>query len=278
MSRRGRSVAAISLFAFQDIITSVCGIVIVIVLLLAVELTNTRAVPEAKEQKTASVTDAMSPEAAVLREEIEELRRQQQSNDSMISRAADLSAVELETRLGQLAVEQENLDDRLAAAEAEKARLAKAAKASKVRDTGMPALKAKLVELETEQRGVRQEINEEENSNRVRFAFPRGQERAGVLVVVSEKQILAGPIDQSVAHHRFVGDAILPGYDNARRDFLNWARQSGPGGYFLFLIRPSGADMWDDLQPEVRSARVDFGFDLIDESEEVFDSPSGDRP
>ena len=40
MSRRGRSGHAISLFAFQDIITSVTAIIIVIVLLLALDLTQ----------------------------------------------------------------------------------------------------------------------------------------------------------------------------------------------------------------------------------------------
>lgn len=67
MSRRGRSGPAISLFAFQDIITSVTAIVIVVVLFLALDLV---------QRKESARADSPVGVAADLTDRIAELKRE----------------------------------------------------------------------------------------------------------------------------------------------------------------------------------------------------------
>lgn len=276
MSRRGRSVAAISLFAFQDIITSVCGIVIVIVLLLAIELTNTRSVPDSTQKQMAAEVVDTSAELLRLQREIDELTRQTEANDALISRSGQLSSVEIERRSGTLSQDLARLQEQLAAARMKAAELEQQTAQAKVRDASTADQKRELAALEAELQKLKEELRQEQDSSRVRFAFPRGEERTGVLAVVSNEQILVGPIDQPTVKERFAGAAILPGYADASRDFLKWVRANQRGGYVLVLIRPSGTVLWDSLQDDLRSTGVSFGFDLIDESEDVFETPGGE--
>ena len=274
MSRRGRSMAAISLFAFQDIITSVCGIVIVIVLLLAIELTSRRATPHATEQHNAAQAVDVSAESQQLEQELAQLTRESTANAELIERSGKLSAVELERRKGTLSQDEARLLEQLESARVAAAELAVRTAEAAARSAADATLRKALASLQAEQRQLEQSIRDEKTSPRVRFAFPRGKERSGVLAVVSQGKILVGPIENAAITDRFESrsESVVA------RDFLRWARGSQAGGYVLVLIRPSGTDVWDELQTELRGSGLSFGFDLVSEDEEVFERSGGGSP
>ena len=96
MSRK-KSSAPFSLFAFQDAITSVCGVVVLITLLLAVQLT-TRAIDEEENvESNARRVQEIREESEARRQAIKTLEETQILSD-VDADLAGLSASDLEAR------------------------------------------------------------------------------------------------------------------------------------------------------------------------------------
>ena len=117
MSRK-RKGAPFSLFAFQDAITSVCGVVVLITLMLALELTRRVAddTPEQNDPVAAQVKELRAKIAAE-REDIEALESAApDAGDAVDPQTAGFSLAEVQTNF-------ENVQKRLEAAKAEEARL-----------------------------------------------------------------------------------------------------------------------------------------------------------
>ena len=93
MSRRGRSGPVISLFAFQDIITSVTAIVIVVVLFLALDLVN-RKQGQASESP-AVLADELVARIADVEAELIKLRQELARTDELVQQVASTSPADL---------------------------------------------------------------------------------------------------------------------------------------------------------------------------------------
>ena len=89
MSRRGRSGPTISLFSFQDIITSVTAIVTVITLLLALDLVQ-RKQSDAGDSSGALVVE-LAARLAQIEDELTELRAATASTDELVREVAATS-------------------------------------------------------------------------------------------------------------------------------------------------------------------------------------------
>ena len=96
MARRGKNESPVSLFSFQDIITSITGIMFLVVLLLILMMLSSR---QAKPQDAAAEnTQALQKELAVLKEKLQTLRNNQQQLDKQMEELKKLSPEEIELR------------------------------------------------------------------------------------------------------------------------------------------------------------------------------------
>src|SRR4051812_47012023 len=96
MSRRGRSGPAISLFAFQDIITSVTAIVIVVVLCLVLDLVQRKQTKHA--DSSSGVATDLSSRISEIETEIARLKEATAKTDSTVKEVARFSPAELQSQ------------------------------------------------------------------------------------------------------------------------------------------------------------------------------------
>lgn len=283
MGRR-KPAAAFSLFSFQDIITSVTAILILVMLLLAVELTRKRqgkaaADPGVTRRKLEKVVEELEATAARIREDIA---------------AAHLAEASYQTR-EQLELQLQQSTDRLDQARlqrddalktlriAERARVeAEAALASRDADRELvQSLTANVAEdraeadqLEREnaserqrQARRRQEVEDRPKSGtQLVFNRPADSSRRPWLVELSSEGVVAVMLGTN--NREMFGDPAA-----ADGPLAAWISGLQPAGdYCLLLIRPSaGATLLDDVESKLVRAGVQYGLDFIGEDQVVRD-------
>lgn len=278
MSRRGRSTgAAISLFSFQDIITSVTAIMILLVLILTLELissTRQRGVA-AEDRRVASglraAVDAMEREVGSLQAELETL--QAAATRSAAFSAADIRARERTAsgRASELEEELALLESRLRTASAARRRseadllAARSARPESSADH-VKAMEVRAAEIEAANRAERERQRQARSGDSppaaptLMFNTPPGELLAPRLVEVS-------------------GDGLKtlePGGRKPRtfrgpgREFDAWLEAlDSTGEYVVVILRPSGVRLYDQVVAAVKKADVGVGAELVGESTAV---------
>ena len=100
MSRRDEETSAVSLFSFQDLITSITGIMFLVVLMLVLSLLNAH-IPE-KHFTPPQETAQLTAEAVQLQKTIAALQMHNQDNDRQLAELRKLSPEELPRRRNSL--------------------------------------------------------------------------------------------------------------------------------------------------------------------------------
>jgi len=279
MSRRGRSTgAAISLFSFQDIITSVTAIMILLVLILTLELisnTRQRGVA-ADDRRTAS---ELRGSVSTLEEEVAALRAELESLQAAATRSATFSAAETRMRerkaaerAGQLAEEIALLENRLRTASATRRRSEADLLATPPipqEDTAehVAALDARAAEIEAANRAERERQRAAGAAGTPRtvatalvFNTPPGELLVPRLVEVSADGLATLEPDGR-QRRRFRG----PG-----REFDAWLEAlDSTGEYVVVILRPSGVRRYHDVVEAVMKAGVGVGAELVGEATSV---------
>ena len=272
MSRRG-SELKLSFFAFQDIITAVTGIMLLIVLMLSLELNpeseandpddpNTPAVPLLDAELLADVRsgreDELQAEVAALRRELEALASLlDQQSTSTPEDLADLERQLLE-RQAQLRVRQREAADELAAAE----RDARSAAASLPKPP--PSQAAKRRELERRRAELREQASRDDQDERIIYELPGGSVRFGWIVVVDRDGFRVAPVGKAARPQEFSGPSGLISWASGRED-----------EYILLLAKPSGVEDFDTVREKFDRSNRLFGYDLIPEDRTVLDPEKG---
>jgi hypothetical protein len=263
--------APFSLLAFQDIITSVSGILIFTTLLLALDLT---------ERDLSRRPDATGGDAELARAVAEaEARR-----DAMAARLAEAGsrAEDAVRRLRPDAPRQvEALAGAVADAEAEVSALEETAReASREKTqaedqaTGRSEDRERLRRQLEDLARLRQELQALRDPRRVAYAFDDQARRQGWLVEVDGDRIAAAPLDRPARPQVFDASGLFG--DRAAAAFLDWSRaRPASERYFLLVVRPSGRDRYDAISEAFRRDDVPFGFDLIAPGQHVLDPQRG---
>ena len=97
MSRRGGGGNPISLFSFQDIITSVTGIMILVTLMMTLELVQRSA--NSPALKTQEIVEEVKPATQDVRRRIDDLKRRLEQQSALVSVAAGLNPKNVRERL-----------------------------------------------------------------------------------------------------------------------------------------------------------------------------------
>lgn len=280
MSRRSRSKdVAISLFSFQDIITSVTAIMILLVLILTLELV-TREATKGMAAEDRRVAQELRRSVADMETRLEQLRQEASTARVTASDAAGFSeketaentaraereAKELRERIDQLAVQLRNAQSNRRTAEGKLA-------ASQTDDPEAATQRARAVdaraaEMEAANQAERNRQGNEAKHLRERtaaartlvFNAPPGSTIEPLLVEISKDGLVAvGADGASPSNFSWNLLGVPTGFDE-------WLRAHDTRKeYVVLILRPSGVARYDVTREAVLSAGFDVGTELIGE-------------
>ncbi len=256
MSRKSKG-SPFSLFAFQDAITSVCGVIVLTTLLLAVELTRRSVDEDAPdvESNAARVREIRSETLARL-QAIKTLEETQIIPSADVG-SSGLSKAELEERASRV-------ESRLESAKKEGERLKQELEEAKKLEEPDSDLSKKIDELREKNRLARDEIkaieaesNEPVDENVVLFSYSEAAKEKPWFVDISGAKIVARPTLEGEETQEF----------ESPDEFLKWARRrSKAKEYFVLIVRPSGAASNDVVSMVLEDAGFKIGIDLVGEN------------
>jgi FtsZ-binding cell division protein ZapB len=266
--------AGISFFAFQDIITSVIGILLVITILLALHLEpaaplSTDEAPPAPEQET-KLQQTLDTLAA-LRAEIEQLQAAKSASDP-----------------GALAAENTLLKSQIAALKARRSQLRASAK-TMTGDRGAEVARAEVARVRTELAAQTAALAEwrtkaaasqaamvklEQEVKQREAALLAERDRKNVLRLIPERTktskepVLVLVTGAGLSLQRFDAGEVMNGRSAAQfRDALK--QFSKLDQYLVLYFKPSGGGRFDELTEAARDAGFEIGYDAIPEQFEI---------
>jgi hypothetical protein len=284
MSRRGRGrEAAISLFSFQDIITSVTAIMILLVLILSLELVTR--VPgrqvSAEDRQTAAdlrrSLDEMREKVAAIRHDTGDAREaaiqiagfdaeETRSRTAAARRRLEAGRSEIRSLTSRLS------ETRSRQREAERSLSRSQGRGSVPEVSQIEALEARTREIEAanrdeaqRQEGERRRLaSQPRQPSRLVFNAAPEDGRAPVLLDVSERGLVG--LDPAEGKPVRLG-AFRMGPPGALGRWLEGLDQDSR--YVVVLLRPSGVEAYDAVRDAVVEAGLGIGLELIGESIEV---------
>ncbi len=261
MGRRKGNSVPFSLFAFQDIITSVTGIILLITMMMAVELVQNmqRAASAPQEQKSSTVERTLRGAIEENTQEIVRLERLLEETttirfdaDALRRRLANLSAAtaELEKQTTQIEATQQEIEQR-------KAELAEQAK---------ELTPEAIEELAQHQRYIAEQIEAMRQANRVIFNRPEGAAKSPWLVELNADTILVAEMGARRYPEKFANVA----------QFLEWLQGVNNGSvYFVILVKPDSIETFAALRQELQNRQFEVGYDLLRADQTAIDPNSG---
>lgn len=259
MARRRKSNVAFSLFAFQDIITSVTGIMLLITMMLALELIKRK--EESPPVQTQQTTDKVEDAIASNQNEIAQLRSLLAASDEQLKYDAETLRRKLTSLKEANTVFSSQIENLEANQEETERRKNEAEEA--LSQTASPQ------QIQTMQQRVselQQQLAELKESNRVIFNRPAGESKTPWLIEVSGQSI-------QVAQ---VGVAAPPQVFSAPAELRAWASSHGVGStYFVMMVKPSGLNQFNIVKQDLEDLGFDIGYDLLSEDQQAIDAQTG---
>ena len=254
MKRRGARDNQSSLFAFQDVMAGLIGIVFFVVLLMSLDMVEGASQP--MQTVDAEVLEKLRAELDVKQAELDALQGEVESLTDRLNAATDFSPVLLRRQIAELEAGIEAVE---AMIEAVEARL------------GSVLVERELVEAKTtdrarEVRALQDELDllgDASNVERanVKFLVGSGVRQTAWLVEITEDQLTVGSQEGDIA-------CVFRGGTPQQRadDFFNWARRfSRTDYYFVLVTKPSGFEQSVELRTRLMASRYHIGMDYLPE-------------
>ena len=283
MSRRGRSKGSpISLFSFQDIITSVTAIMILLVLILTLEfISRTKYAGVANDHKL--VAKQLIRSIKTLEHRLADLKTVTADAQKAARRVASFSAAEIAQQnsaaiekarrlerdlkqikstakiahMEQLSAESNLLECPIDPAEALQYSTA-AEKANRQADRTESANQLEKQKLDDAEKQIR---DHRPRAAAIVFNAPPGSAKEPVLIEVSKDGVAA--IDASSEKARAFGWGIL----GPPTSFEKWlVQRNAQKEYIVIILRPSGVDRYGAVREAVLAANLEVGTELIGEA------------
>jgi len=265
MRRRRGEATAINLFSFQDIMASVIGMVFIIVLIMAMDIID------AKSAGGAGRTPATEAEVEVLSDTLNRLSSEQSQVQTDIGQTTErlhLASGNEHQALDEVRKIEATLNALYARI---RQRQVEASKTENDRRRDIDRYHRTLEDIERLNRQItdtRTRIREAQSVPRLAFII---DSHAGGLtpwlLEITESRLRVASRDGASAVLEFGGGA--PG-DRLQR-FMAWLNSQRPEThYFVLLIKPSGADLAQELGRRLKQRKFDIGIDLLPEDWEPF--------
>ena len=261
MRRRSKNSTPMSLFSFQDIITAITGILILLALVLALSviIQGAPAVVEVIKADSSRVAyrDSLMAEVELLQNQSKELQEESSTWSSA-------TPTELSNKLSATANAVDQLSDEIAKAKGKKQSVEDSLVDSKA-DTEAAKKLAQIQLLEKQIKKSSAELAALMSSNRVVYNF-RNTTKTPWLVEISGGKILAAK----------VGTTGVPrSFDSVTRfnQFANGRPSSEQ--YFVLVVKPSGSEDSNLIRTYLSSENMDIGIELIGEDQVAIDPLKG---
>jgi hypothetical protein len=282
MSSRLRSLdSKISFFAFADIITAVSGVLIFVALLLATDLgvpTDSRSKPENPEiEQQLQETLTMQADVDSQNQRLQVLLTTAETAPDPEKLQADIKR--LRSQLSEEQQKQTTLTDQMAESQDSIAK----------RDAvlGLTDLKVKVARVVEEAKAIARQdakVREEMATLDQQVAGVQSKllilrQREGKLWLIPDKgsttkePILATVSVSGVKIERFDRPDQSKGFTNssARSEFDTYLEGVKPADqYIVFLVRPSGIGLFEDLVKSARDKNIEVGFDALEENKDIY--------
>jgi hypothetical protein len=257
--RRSSNSAPLSLFSFQDLITSLSGILILIVLLMSIHV----AVQDPAHAPRAAEDEGLPIEA--LRNRVEDLRGQLRKMQATLSVLGTTDVVKIATddireerRHGAVRAAMDGATRRIGELTEEIARVELLADAARQRANDAQLERSNL------------QILSDAALDRLLFVIPEpGSGKTPVLVECSGASSRLGYIDKP-------GDPLIlpPGRQGMEAFRAKIVTLSPSREYIVFMIKPSGVGVFEELWAIADGLGFDVGYDALEEDRVIaFGSP-----
>ncbi|WP_373649719.1 hypothetical protein [Schlesneria sp. DSM 10557] len=277
MSRRGRSGPTISLFSFQDIITSVTAIVTVITLLLALDLVQRK--QSSSSSTSATLFAALQERLKAAEAELVSLQTLTESDDTLVREAAGVSPAELRNEIARRESAITDLEQQRAELEQQKQKLKQLETTELSKQFDLEPVKEARNAVLRKASELDQQRVQEQSDDRPIFTLPRGIQKEGWLAVIDSKQIAVAPLGRPAVPEIFSATGLPILGSSASANFDNWiSDQRLRSAYFLLLVRPDSAEMFDKVQAVLDRRTISYGFDLIDADQQILHPERGAAP
>lgn len=261
--KRGQAGAPISLFSFQDIMTSVMGILVLITLMMSLELQET--VEQVQTPAPQTATPPPETTVAELKQKREQLQAQYEKAVAELSAVAEMTGDKSSVLREQLArlqttiTEMEQLERRVREIQTQTEELAKQEKsmAEKMQET---------VALEQRASQLRGEIDRLKSNPRLTYIMQQGAGKSPILVELSGQ--LLGIGSHKTQEPAMWADA--KDIDGRIELLLALAGNYSPSTeYFVLLVKPSGFEHYRQVREKLAEKGFDVGTELLDENQYV---------
>lgn len=261
--RRKHTAPSVSFFAFQDIITSVVGIFVLIALIMILQL-----IERTVEGQTSSdqVADQLSETLSLLRVEVDSLRQQcekfEQSlastptvnrfNAASVMLELDQATEQSEARIKRSLELADQVQQSLIEAEGQNHQLVEE---SVVLETDREELK-RLIEKTQWLESQLGKLDTEDP-----LVFRKTSMQGKTLVVMDIRRTQVRILD-------LAGDKVTNVKDESGVE--NWLKQRRLDSlHFLLLVRPDGVGQFDDCRQVIESHQASYGFDVLNDSKTI---------
>lgn len=257
--KRSRKKTSFSLFSFQDIITGLCGIIILFVLIMLVDLVMRRDASSsgARDEAVEVVdkTDELRNEIAALKQELEAVR---ESVRSVIVATKDRAAPEVAAELDRELTDKER---KVAALVSQLIDLRTRVAAAQEADAKS---KKKIREMEETRRILEGKLAALRNKKGVTLIPERGEFKAPVYLVLGRGGVeVLRPLGKDTYRKWLAFDNVKTGL----------ARELGRLDHtthtVVLLVRPSGAAQMQMIADMVRGCGFSYGRDPLEEDVDV---------
>jgi hypothetical protein len=277
MSRRGRSGPTISLFSFQDIITSVTAIVTVITLLLALDLV------QRKQSKAGDSSGNLAVELvarlAAAEVELAELNAVAGTTDDLVREVAATSPAELRNEIAERQSAIVELERERTRLERQRGQWKTREKQAQTEQFDLEPVRKQQANALAEAAELDRQRTSEQAENRTSFSLPQGFHKEGWIVVVDATQISVAPLGRPAAPVVWK-DSGLPLIGTRAADaFAAWIeKEQLRSVYFLLLVRPDASRAFADTQELLTAKSISHGFDLIGSDQVILHPERGAAP
>jgi hypothetical protein len=261
-SRARRKTVDVSFFSFQDVMTSVVGIFILIILIMVLQLVGS----VARSQKSSgAISQDLLDSLATLELEVNRMQKRYDELQKNQSLTADVNLFNVNQRTAEMKSQLQDLEDRISRSNSQTQSLSQSLVAAQVMhqaamsdslaaESDRQQLEQMLRQLER----IQKISNVLETDHPVIFKDQTAEGRFLVLV-----RLEAGKIhlfDSSVPT-----SAVYAG-PSRHRQFKTWLQSQSLGKLQFFLVvKPTGADDYEEVAEALQKGGAMYGFDVAEE-------------
>jgi len=263
MGRRKAQGPSVSFFAFQDIITSVVGIFVLITLIMMVDLVTRKASANSSKK---FVEDTYSSAIAELELQLQELQTQSGKLDAMSVKVGNVQVFNKEEISKDLKASIRSLNQQIERTEKRNQEIQRVIDAqNKVLSDLQIEMQKKspdreeLAKLLKDLEKLDSKIGELDSEEPLIFKSQSLDGRTVVVVEISRNEL---SILDLASEQRQTYQGL-----NLVKDFVSWIGANRVGKYHFFvLIRPGAAQKFLEIRQKLEASGASYGYDLIDQS------------